>query len=205
MNKKMMTGLVLLVVLLAVAVLLLVDSHITSAQAQFNSQSMATSVSAGSFFPANGVQGIPEVSLYVVGNDRISDRLRKDLLARIQTGTGGLVNNVRLEEGQPPLISDKPVMVVEVESQSIFWTPFYANSQISAKMVLATDGNTQEGAMAMTDGTAGILRARVTSTGSLTAYGLMTLPAHYHQLADAVAEAMVTQLTTALQSQRPTP
>ena len=201
MSKKMLVLIILASLTLLTASLLLMDYHITASRSQANTQTITVSANPEVFFPQNGLQGIPETQMALSGDQKITRYLEKTLPGRLQSETGGLLQDVRLVEAIPSPPDGNPAMLIAVTVEEYFWTPVYGKSKVTVQLNLATDGSVSVKNLEMNENTAGAIKMEQTISLDYQFSGLASLRGFNKEIAKAIESELAKQVASSLQSE----
>ncbi len=175
------------------ALFLLTSFHMM--QAQFSAEHQVTTVALG----VDATHRLPlerRVDLYILGEPAFAGNLAEDLTARLHTNQylGAI------ESRQPPLAPGKEsVLVVEIQRQSVLWTPLYSKAELNICAGYASDGAVDwidpQGASLSASPGARIHGEYVVHD---SAFGLMSRPGYYDYLNEKIATEIGESLDAAL-------
>lgn len=163
------------------------------ARSETTSEHQQSTYASGETLPEN-MTGQETLAYSVEGDDAIARALVLALEERLE----GLpsVGDAGWQDGLPG--GDSLVLVVEVESSSIRWTPFYSRATVQAEMAFASDGDlsfrgttpvvfdSREGPVVKADGEYSV-RDR--------SWGWLSLPGYHRHLAEQLAEEIARGLS----------
>jgi hypothetical protein len=136
------------------------------------------------------------LNVAVNGHGDFVERLRQALMAELSTAnvfsSGELLAGTNAQD-------DTLHLLVELEQETMFWSPFYASSQLTAAVIYASDGDLSWRGMSpvvMESGDALLIWADGELQISDTSAGLISRPSYQRMLADRTAVEIVKMLAS---------
>ncbi len=107
------------------------------AQSKTRAERNVSTVSMGKQLP-DAMQRWVKITIVIIGEGPLAGAMQKALRAELQNARFGDVEVVpELERAYP-----NPVLVVHLDKQRLFWTPFFASSSIEIRAGFASSGET---------------------------------------------------------------
>jgi hypothetical protein len=130
---------------------------------------------------------LDQLAIYVKGEDGFAAALRQETISKLEADPE-FWNVTSLEK--PLDRSDQPILYVETQDRSIFWTPFFSRSSMTVYLAYATDGDISwRGKTDEIMHMQGSPAVRVESTYQVndTTFGLVSRKAYQQFLAEQIA------------------
>lgn len=134
-------------------------------------------------------------AVIVAGKDRLCRSLQSHLNRAMQNDTKfGQIE----QPGELPAPAGTPLLVVEVDTQEIFWTPFYARAKVEVTASYASDGDVAFRMKKPVEFTQSGDAFALKSSGSYSffdeSWGLITSPGYKDYLAKEISRQIVNDL-----------
>ena len=139
----------------------------------------------------------PPLQLYVEGPSGLTEAFVSELESRM----GQFFENITLTEPSSPG-TDRPVLVIDINTVRNLWTPVYATSVLAAKVAFASDGRvswTDLGEVDTVFQTSGAVRISGEFTVSDVTRGIISRKAYQRYLGEQTAIRVSEALYSALQ------
>ena len=136
---KKTIGLVFIVCTFALCLLsasfLWLDFRLARSSTKVNAQASTYSIGIEN---GSKLDPLDQLAIYIKGEDGFAAALRQQTISKLDPNPE-FGNITSLEK--PLDQSDHPVLYVETQDRSIFWTPFFSRSRMTVYLAYATDGD----------------------------------------------------------------
>ena len=144
-----------------------------------------------------------KLDLYIEAPPGMEYELAKAL--REELATNPYVGDDNLRQA-PPVPADDSVLVMTIDEPALFWSPFYARTEMNVTIAYASDGEVawiDEEVVELTNKDVGdpVVRVRGEYAFAGTAYGLISAPGYTRYLAEEVAQSISHSLAHTLDTQ----
>ena len=162
------------------------------AQSNIRAERNVSTVSMGTQMPY-AVQRRAKITIAVIGEGPLASAMQKALRVEVHNAKIGDVEVVReLERAYP-----NPVLVVRLGKQSLFWTPFFANSSVGIQAGFASSGETgllMETPVTVDNKNGPVLILSGEYRFTDCSWGLISRPGYHRFLAEYAARQIVASL-----------
>jgi hypothetical protein len=159
-----------------------------AASSRSNSNFSLSTARSGDMLPT-GMAAPFKLTYQVRGADRLVEPLAEALLAELNN-LPAILEAVPVAE-QAEFEANTPLLVVEVDVDSFFWTPFYARGMATAGVFFGSEGDVAwQSGDALVLETSPAIKAEGDFTLEDTSWGLVSKPAYVQHMSNALAKSI---------------
>jgi hypothetical protein len=194
--------LLLLFILVLAAAFLFTDFYSTQGRLDISSQ--VSAYSSSSIQKGTNLALNEPLDVYVLGSGLLQQELSERMPDYLKMNP--YVGSITMHSG-PPVASTNCVLVIDLRSKDILWTPFYARTTANIRMAFASDGAVDWIDQDVVRFESGQIAVRVRGIYDVNArnYGIFSIPGYYEYLGQSISKQLNDSLSAQLDNAQPKP